>query len=302
MVEKNNKTDFQCKFCNNKYSTKSNMIMHQKTAKKCLIIRDSLIKDLYKCDYCNFSSIRKDTFSLHTKTCKKMKTNKYEILEKETKDLKKKIDQFKIKLDKNVDLLEEKDKTIYRLENEIKELREQLRENFNIIASKPTIVNNTTNTKVNNMIMVDFKESSINDKVENNFTLEHLNDGIRGVAKFTKDHIVNSENGQHKYICSDPSRAMFKYKDENGVVQKDVSATKLKNAIKEPIIKKSKALFINENSRLFDCIANGEDDNEKNILMNDQITFLTDNFRKVKNMDDNHVDYAKEMVLVLADQ
>ena len=187
-----------------------------------------------------------------------------------------------------------------RIEKELKECKD----NFNMIASKPTIVNTTNNhnnTRINNLIIADLNESTIIDKVESNFTLEYLNDGIRGLAKFTKDHIVNPEDGKPKYICSDPSRAVFKYKDENGVVQKDVSATKLKNAIKDPIIKKSKTLFINENSRLFDGIANADDDNENNELMNDQITTLKDNFLKVKNIDENQVDYAKEMVLVMSD-
>ena len=45
----------------------------------------------------------------------------------------------------------------------------------------------------------------------NNFTLEYLSEGIKGLAKFTKEHIINSsEDGKQKYICSDPSRALFK--------------------------------------------------------------------------------------------
>ena len=112
------------------------------------------------------------------------------------------------------------------------------------MASRPTTVNtvNTTNNNTN-LLIVDFNKSTIKDSVENNFTLEHLNEGIKGVAKFTKDYIVKPEEGKRKYICSDPSRCVFKYRDENGVVQKDVRAVKLKNVIKDPIITKSKNLF-----------------------------------------------------------
>ena len=84
------------------------------------------------------------------------------------------------------------------------------------------------------------------------------------------------------------------------MVQKDVKATKLKNAIKDPIITKSKSLFIEENSRLFDGIANNEDTEQESLeLINDKITVLKDNFLKVKNIDDNVHDYAKEMVLIM---
>ena len=46
-----------------------------------------------------------------------------------------------------------------------------------------------------------------------------------------------------------------------------MKATKLKNAIKDPIITKSKSLFIEENIRLFDGIANNEDQSIFNILV-----------------------------------
>ncbi len=286
--------DFLCEFCKNKYSNKSNLLMHQKTAKKCLIIRNNpILNNSYKCEFCEYVSVRKSVFLTHQMSCKKTKNNTYETFEKIIigKDLE--INQLKIIIEKKEVLLQEKNIQLERLENEIKDYKIQLKDNFNVIASKPTIVNTT---KINNLIVVDFKESTINDKVENKFTLEYLNDGLRGVAKFTKDHIVNFEDGKYKYLCCDPSRAIFKYKDENGVVQKDIRASKLKNAIKEPIIKKSKILFINENSRLFDGIAN-EDENTE--LINEQITILKDNFLKVKNIDDNQIDYAKEMVLIM---
>jgi hypothetical protein len=292
-------TIFICEFCEHSYSTKSNMLMHQKTAKKCLMLRDTSITDI-KCDYCEFSSIRKSVLSSHKISCKKLKEQNSKILEKKDNEKDIEIDSLKKKLKKQTILLSNKNILINHLERELKECKEQLKDHFIMIASKPTIVNTTNNNqRINNLIVADFKDSTISDKVENKFTLEYLNDGIRGVAKFTKDHIVNDEDGKHKYICCDTTRAVFKYIDENGILHKDVRAVKLKNAIKEPIIKKSKTLFINENSKLFDDIANGDDDNNTNELINEKITLLKDNFLKVKNIDDNEFDYAKEMVLLI---
>ena len=279
----------ECEFCKKMYTTISSLNHHKKTAKKCLLLRDSGDIVFFKCTNCEYKTTTKYNFYNHENNCKLKLQNCKIGYEEQIKNLKNQIE-------KDVILLDEKDKIIFRLEKDLKECKEQLKDNFNMIASKPTVVNKTTH---NNLIIIDFKDSTIRDKVENNFTLAYLNDGLRGVAKFTKDHIVNSEGGKHKYICSDSSRGVFKYMDENGVIHKDVRATKLKNAIKDPIITKSKTLFIEENSRLFDVIANGDDDNENNELMSDQISILKDNFLKVKNIDDNQHDYVKEMVIVM---
>ena len=100
-----------------------------------------------------------------------------------------------------------------------------------------------TSIKIQNLTNIlgnlEFKENTIKETVDNNYNIVYLNEGIKGLAQFTRDHIINDgEHGKKKYLCSDPSRAIFRYKevktDENGVVQKDVKAAKLKKAIQEP--------------------------------------------------------------------
>ena len=76
---------------------------------------------------------------------------------------------------------------------------------------------------------------------------------------------------------------MFKYKDENGVIQKDVKA------IQEPIINKTNTLISHETTRV------REDGEEKFDITN---TTLINNLMQVKNLDDNGNEYAKEMSLV----
>ena len=124
-----------------------------------------------------------------------------------------------------------------------------------------------------------------------------MEDGIKGVARFTDQYIIRGVDGKKSLICSDPSRMIFKYKDENGVVQKDVRATKLKNAIKEPIIKKSQEMFTKETSRLFDVISSNTDSNSW--VTNAKMDNLRDNFMQVKRIDDNSDIYAKELVLLV---
>ena len=298
----------KCEFCSNEYTTKSSLNRHQKTVKKCLYLRKDNEKiDEYKCDNCDYNTIRKACLTNHQKTCKSKQTKKIydEIIIK----MKEEIINLKNIHNEELQALKQKleisEKDNERLLSDNMNLERKLElyeEKLYTLASRPTI-SNINNTRVDNLLIsVDFKESTIKDNVDSNFTLEHLNDGLRGVAKFTKDYIVKSEDGKQKYICSDPSRGIFKYKDENGVVQKDVKATKLKNAIKDPIITKSKSLFIEENSRLFDGIANNEDTEQESFdLINDKITVLKDNFLKVKNIDENVFDYAKEMVLIMSE-
>ena len=66
-------------------------------------------------------------------------------------------------------------------------------------------------------------------------------------------------------------------------------ATKLKNAIKEPIIKKTNTIISHETTRV------REEGEEKFDITN---TKLIDNLTQVRNLDDNANEYAKEMSLV----
>ena len=258
---------YTCEFCNNEYKSISSLNNHKKTAKKCLILRDEDIDkaEFFKCKNCDFKTTVKNSLNLHKCKFKEFKEiKKYEnnisTLELE---LKLKIDNINTLDNKNKELeliieknKEEKQKKELELELKIKdiealikqniELKEKLEKHENhlfILSSKPT----NTSIKIENLNNVlsniDFKDNTFKEQVDNHFTAEHLIDGIKGVADFTKKYIINpGEDGKQKYLCVDPARAIFRYKDENGVIQKDVKASKLKNAIKDPIINKSKTL------------------------------------------------------------
>ena len=150
-----------------------------------------------------------------------------------------------------------------------------------------------TSVKIQNLTNIlgnlEFKENTIKETVDNNYNIDYLNEGIKGLAQFTRDHIINAgEDGKKKYLCSDPSRAIFKYKDENGVIQKDVKAIKLKKAIQEPILNKTKSLLEHEILRI-------REDGEEFDTTDARIV---DNIIQVKNLEDNGMDYAREMSLL----
>jgi hypothetical protein len=266
------------------------MEKHQKKTKYCISIQKKLNVEtkelLNKCEFCD-KSFEYDSYKRHQKVCTLKKDKTIINLSEEIILLKNELNELK---HENKRLLIDN----LNLEKKLEKHEEKLY----TMASRPTITTNT-NTITNNLLIADFGENTIKNSVESNFTIEHLNEGLKGVAKFTKDYIVKQEDGKKKYICSDPSRAIFKYKDDNGIIQKDIKALKLKNAIKDPIITKSKTLFIEENSKLFDDIANNQQIEDSMNLINDKITTLKDNFLKVKNIDENACDYAREMVLIL---
>ena len=278
-----------CEYCKNEYKTKSNLNNHQKTTKKCLMLR-GIIESKYICLKCGYKTERKISYDRHNMSCTDKKKKTYDELEQENNNLKLKLEKY--------------EEEVVRLATDNMNLErkiESYESKMFTLAAKPTSINNTNTTNNNrntqNLIMSDWRSDTIIEKVERGFTLEHLEDGLKGVARFTDEHIIRGEDGKKSLLCTDPARMIFKYKDSEGVVQKDVRATKLKNAIKEPIIKKSKEMFINENSRLFDVINSAEED-ENMDFTNAKIDNLRENFLQVKKIDDNSDMYAKELALL----
>ena len=266
---------YNCEFCNNKYKSISSLNHHKKTAKKCLILRDALdTAEFFECKKCEFKTTVKDTFNSH-KCKKKDNISEYKLFVEEK--IHKLEYELKLMVEKNKELTEKLDKQVEKHENQLFTL-----------ASKPTSVKiqNLTNILGN----LEFKENTIKETVDNNYNIVYLNEGIKGLAQFTKDHIINAgEDGKKKYLCSDPARSIFKYKDENGVIQKDVKATKLKKAIQEPILNKTKSLLEYEILRVREEGKEEFDTTDPRII---------DNIIQVKNLEDNGLDYAREMSLL----
>ena len=78
------------------------------------------------------------------------------------------------------------------------------------------------------------------------FNINYAINGQKGIARFIKDKFLKDDNGNLLYICTDPSRQIFKYKDSTGEVKKDVEAKKLTNYILEGGIRTKSAVIGNE--------------------------------------------------------
>lgn len=308
----------ECSFCKKILSSQWALKSHQAKTKYCLALQGKTdVKGSFTCAGCGKNFLLNNVFKRHTEICKKGESyvieleKKYKILEEENKKILSSMEEIK---NVNTKLLAENASVITN-NTELKlKLGEYEAKMFNL-ASKPTIVNknknsnnrSTTTNTVQNLGILDLKPETILQKVETEFTLQHLENGIKGVAKFTNDYIIKDGKGEKMVLCSDPSRMIFKYKDAEGVVQKDIRAIKLKNAVKDPIIKKSQEMFMSESTKLFDIISKAPD-KEENTTNNEEqdiidvtsarMDTLRENFLQVKRIDDNSEIYAKELVLL----
>jgi hypothetical protein len=290
----------ECQYCNQILKTQGALKKHQNTAKYCLTKQNKNALVEHTCCACNKTFTRKSSLEDHLKICKANIPSVnvlQEIIETIKKDLEislLQIENLKVQNKKDLDaaLLQilERDRQI-----------DDYKEKMFILASKPThhinnIGNTKTTNKTQNLIVSDWRTEIIQEKVEDNFKLEHVKDGLIGVARFTSQYITNGDGENKSYHCTDRNRDVFIYKDVDGFVHKDIQARKLKNAIKDPIIKKSSLLVLEERSRLSDIIVK-EKDIDIVTLSSNTMNKLTDKFREIKNIEDNDT-FTKEMAIL----
>lgn len=204
--------EFICNFCNSKFSNKSNLVTHQKKAKKCLIIQNKEINKENICEHCNKNFTSKQNLLKHI--C----LNKTNSLLDEIQKLKEKL----FKKDNENKLL---NFTIKKQKEEIAYLKEQFNKSQNTVnkiaeigAKKHTI---TANYKINQNILnqlapYDVTPDKIDKIVQEKFTDGHLIQGKRGLVNIAEKNILTDEEGKKKLVCTDISRRIFIGKNENG--------------------------------------------------------------------------------------
>ena len=141
---------------------------------------------------------------------------------------------YKEQLDKQEEIYKEQ---IVKQEDQIKDLQNKLAKKA--IDRPTTVTNTTTNNNLNITSSIDFDNLDIiRDAIENGLNVNHVVDGQKGLAQFLVDTILTDEDGKLLYVCTDPSRQIFKYKNGAGEIKKDVEARKLTNYMVDAGIKK----------------------------------------------------------------
>jgi hypothetical protein len=292
VIEKENIEEFKCEFCNKILSSKQYLESHMK---KCEIIEDDKI---FQCEFCKKILSTKQTLEYHTNICDK------ENIAKELKTIKEQLEKqeklHKEQLEKQEKLHKEQLEKQKELKIEFKEQLEKQEEQNKILLNKleilatkaiqrPTIVSNTTNNNLNIATSMDFENiEHITNLIDNYLTINHVIDGQKGIANFVKETMLIDENGISKYVCTDPSRNIFKYKDTNGEIKKDVEAKKLTGSLIKGGIRKQTAIIGNK------WVVNEDIDN--NYL--NKLDIMMEFQENIHKLGDNNINFRKELASI----
>jgi len=250
--------DLECEFCVKTFSNISNLRYHKKTNKKCQIIQKQKVDqkvdeiETFNCSFCN-KTFTKQTIKTHNKTCKKKLNEEIKTLQIENNEIKnvlsekdEQIEKLLSEKDEQIEkLLSEKDEQIEKInekDEEIKNLKLRImeleienriylqdREIVQKLAMQPkTSTNNNNKIKVNNFF--DDPER-IKQLIDEKLNKDYVCDGQKGVALFAVNTMLQDDNNNKNYICSDISRYIFKFQNSEGNVEKDVKALKLTNML-----------------------------------------------------------------------
>ena len=245
-----------CKFCKKKFSSKSSLNNHQKTANYCLKLQDSNDEiNNFNCEFCKKIFTTKQSLLTHLNICKEKEVEekikeKLKELEEKLKEVEEKLKQKENELKEKEKEIKEKEKLKQKLKQKDEELKEKdiqiaklngqlsiLKDNQEFIketAKQPKITTNTTTTNntLNITSSMDFKNiEKAKSLIDDRLNINYIVDGQKGLARFVKDTLLTDDQGNLLYICTDPSRHIFKYKDSTGEIKKDIEAKKLTSYI-----------------------------------------------------------------------
>jgi hypothetical protein len=297
------KEEFKCKYCEKILSTKRNLEIHMK---KCEIIEE---KEEFKCKYCEkilstkrnldghltLCDIKKDKELKKLKEQLESKDNKIEILKKELKEKDKLTIKLKIYNEnyqkQKEEYKEQLEKQEEKYEEQIKDLQDKLENLASKAIERPTTIvsNTTTNNNLNIATSMDFDNiDHIKNLIDNSLTINHVVDGQKGLANFVRETMLLDDNGISKYVCTDPSRHIFKYKDTNGEIKKDVEAKKLTSSLVKGGIRKQTAIIGN------DWLESQENSNDYLHKLELMMEFQ----QNIHKIEDNNTDFRKELAAI----
>ena len=216
----------ECEFCKKEFSTKTNLSVHQKTTKYCLDIQGKNNNN-FKCNLCDKYFTSHQRLSDHLNVCKLKDKINYEIeLKKVQEELSLHKKQEKIRLKEKDRIIQEKNEYILKLEEKIEKYESTLVN----MASEPKTTKHTTNNVVINTTLNLTKEH-VTKLLDEHMTKDVVAGGQKGLAQMVCEKMLKGPDGKLTYKCVDPSRHNFEFLNAEGVMEKDIKAIKLKNAL-----------------------------------------------------------------------
>ena len=235
------------------------------------------IEDLshFKCALCIKTFSNKSNLNAHLNKC-------YNNLNK--------INEFFLE---NNEIIKEKlsdsDRKNYAL-NEVNKILDADRKCVHDIAKQPKNISNSVNNSIVNLLTpMDFSnkeniKSIINDK----YNIDYIFSGQKGCAQFAYDNIIRDNDGNLKYICTDIGRSIYKYKDEDGNIQRDVDAKKLTKLLVEGGLK-HKVIDLASN---WWCDENGK-------VNSSRFEILLEKTQAIGNIEDVNNEFRKELTSMI---
>ena len=132
------------------------------------------------------------------------------------------------------------------------------------------------------MIPLDLSQENLKKTLEEKFTENHLINGQKGVAQFFVDHYLISEDQKYMFKCTDPSRKMFIYLDDEGKIHKDINALRFTKNISDPVIEVTHNM-LNELPDKY------PDDNER-------MDYATVKFMEIANIKNDNNEFIKNLI------
>ena len=225
-----------CEFCKKTFSSKSNLVAHQKSTKYCLELQGKTNND-FVCQYCSRTFTLYKTLSEHINVCKKKQIKEEEEKTNEYEKMIKKLEKYegieKRLEDKNKENKQLKEK-IADQKDYIAKLETKLEKFEDIVLSKSDKKQYTTNTTTNNTTNNIVINNSLNlNDIEkmNSFLDEKLDKEVLAGGQKSFALLMSSTMLKDKYKCVDPSRQNFEFTNELGEIERDVKAKKLTTAI-----------------------------------------------------------------------
>lgn len=197
----------ECDYCKKIFKSISSLNYHKKNAIYCLKIQGNIEKTFH-CKYCKKIFNSQKILNSHIIKCEE--SHIITELKKENEELKIKIMELETKLQ------------IYEEDHDF----------IKTLAKEPkSVINN--NTKILNISSFNLNKDKVKNMLDLKFDENCILQGQKGVAHFAVNNLLKDDNGNLTYICTDPSRRIFKYKDNFGEIQKDIKAQKLTNMLLE---------------------------------------------------------------------
>ena len=210
--------EITCEFCKSQLKDKNNLRTHLMRSKRCLSIRGLDKNSKFICEGCSNSFFSNNHKFQHQEICKK-----YALLQnnKEHEEQLKQIREEKNNIEKEL-------YAIQLLNSKLESKIEKLENTILSLAIEPK-TKTTNHVVINNML--NLSKEHVTKILDEHLTKDIVAGGQKKLAQMVCEKMLKDSDGNLTYKCVDSSRHNFEFVNSKGLIEKDIKALKLKNAL-----------------------------------------------------------------------